>query len=52
VAQNIQNAHRVLKSFLLVCAQPEWIRMFSPDELQMLISGSTLPVDLADLLSY
>ena len=39
----------VLKPFLLVCAQPEWIRMFSPDELLLLSSGSTLPVDLADL---
>ncbi|KAJ1492532.1 hypothetical protein T484DRAFT_1770889 [Baffinella frigidus] len=29
--------------------QPEWIRMFSPDELQMMISGSTLPVDIDDL---
>eukprot|EP00960_Hanusia_phi_P025808 745895-Hanusia_phi.AAC.2 len=26
---------------------PKWIRMFSPDELQMLISGSVNPVDLA-----
>lgn len=31
--------------------RPEWIRMFSPDELQMLISGSVQAVDLKDLRS-
>ena len=31
--------------------RPAWIRMFSPDELQMLVSGSTQPVDLQDLRS-
>lgn len=31
--------------------RPDWIRMFSPDELQMLVSGSTQPVDLKDLRS-
>eukprot|EP00286_Rhodomonas_abbreviata_P029160 CAMPEP_0181295514 /NCGR_PEP_ID=MMETSP1101-20121128/4191_1 /TAXON_ID=46948 /ORGANISM="Rhodomonas abbreviata, Strain Caron Lab Isolate" /LENGTH=1052 /DNA_ID=CAMNT_0023400277 /DNA_START=89 /DNA_END=3247 /DNA_ORIENTATION=+ len=28
--------------------EPEWLRMFSPDELQMIISGSVQPIDLED----
>ena len=29
--------------------RPDWLRMFSPDELQMLISGAVGAVDLVDL---
>jgi hypothetical protein len=31
--------------------RPDWIRMFSPDELQMVISGSVQELDLNDLRS-
>ena len=32
--------------------RPDWIRMFKPDELQMLISGSLQELDLADLRTH
>jgi hypothetical protein len=30
----------------------EWLRMFSPGELQMIISGSVKPIDVDDLASH
>jgi len=32
--------------------QPDWIRMFSPEELQMIISGSVKPIDVQDLRAH
>eukprot|EP00293_Proteomonas_sulcata_P020158 CAMPEP_0184314510 /NCGR_PEP_ID=MMETSP1049-20130417/74919_1 /TAXON_ID=77928 /ORGANISM="Proteomonas sulcata, Strain CCMP704" /LENGTH=632 /DNA_ID=CAMNT_0026632461 /DNA_START=46 /DNA_END=1944 /DNA_ORIENTATION=- len=47
--RRIQQQSQAFMRGLSDLVKPEWIRMFSPDELQMIISGSVQKIDLQDL---